>query len=431
MKEIGPDGIYSLLETEYIGADGLPHPISIQGVTITDTKGKKLIWSFVTDISGEIESQKKLKEAISKLHGILDASQQVAIVATDLSGKIEMFNSGAEKLFGYKTEEIVGIHTPDIFNLPLVTHVTKDSVSIDYKRNIKGFEHFKFAPSYPLPLTAEFKLVKKDGSVIPTLISINAIKNEDEVIGILGVVTDISELKSREKEIKSLLDITNEQNERLRNFAHIVSHNLRSHTSAISGILEVIKIENQMMSNNEMFSYVYQSAQNLQKTMNDLTEVIKVNLADDQITEVLIFPILNKNLDSLQPKMNEANLKIINKIDKDLKVKGIVAYIDSVILNMITNAIKYRDSNKNSFLKIYNVTRSKMIDIYFEDNGIGMNLEDYGDKLFGLYNTFHNIEDSRGVGLFITKNQILTMGGKINVESNLGIGTTFIISLPK
>ena len=80
-------------------------------------------------------------------------------------------------------------------------------------------------------------------------------------------------------------------------------------------------------------------------------------------------------------------------------------------------------------MKIYSKVDKKSASLFFEDNGLGIDLEKHGDKLFGMYRTFHQHEDSRGVGLFITKNQIESMGGKTEVESEVNVGTTFKITL--
>jgi PAS domain S-box-containing protein len=431
LENIDNSGIYPFFETEYISKDKKVFPIALHGVTVTDTNGRKLIWSFIRDISDELEAERKLKEAISNLQAILNASQQVAIVATDINGKIAMFNSGAEHLLGYKAEEVVGVQTSEIFNLPDVTKINSQELSIKYKKRFKGYEHFVFNSEYPLPNTFEYKLIKKDGSIVLALLSVNTIEVDNEIVGILGVATDIGELKSREKEIKHLLNITNEQNERLRNFAYIISHNLRSHTGAMSGILELIQTEYPEIAQNELVSLVYKSTINLQNTMKDLTDVIKVNLSYQEKSEILLYNMIQKNIESLKMEIVEAGLNVNNQIKKDLVILGVPAYIDSIILNMITNALKYRSEKRDSYLRIFTSSDDKMITVYFEDNGLGMDLDEYGDKLFDLYKTFHSNDDSRGVGLFITKNQILSMGGRIDVKSKLNIGTTFIVSLPK
>lgn len=100
------------------------------------------------------------------------------------------------------------------------------------------------------------------------------------------------------------------------------------------------------------------------------------------------------------------------------------------MLNLITNAIKYKTNGRNSFLNISGSYTNKLIRIQFEDNGQGIDLKKHGDKLFGMYKTFHENKEARGVGLFISKNQIETMGGKIEVESTVGVGTKFTVFLP-
>ena len=149
------------------------------------------------------------------------------------------------------------------------------------------------------------------------------------------------------------------------------------------------------------------------------------------MTQVCIHDVIQKNIDSLSIQIKQAQLKIINNVDKNLSVKAVPAYLDSIALNMITNAIKYRSQERSSYLEINAIVDKSMIFIYFEDNGIGIDLKRHGDQLFGMYKTFHDHNDARGIGLFISKNQINSMRGKIAVESEVNVGTTFKIAIPK
>jgi signal transduction histidine kinase len=98
---------------------------------------------------------------------------------------------------------------------------------------------------------------------------------------------------------------------------------------------------------------------------------------------------------------------------------------------MITNAIKYRTAGQNAQLTIRQLPQDDHnLLISFADNGQGIDLEKHGDKIFGMYKTFHKHEDARGVGLYITKNQVESMGGKIWVESTPQVGSTFYIMMP-
>ncbi|GHC58983.1 PAS domain S-box protein [Ulvibacter litoralis] len=433
IQQMESKGSYDLFEKEYIRKDGSRYPIALQGVVIKDSNGKKLIWSFVRDISQEKEAERKLQHAISSLQAILEASKQVSVIAIDTKGTITLFNSGAEKLLGYKAEELVGIHNPQLIHHR--EEVEKQSIELfeKYKTEVKGFEAFVYEAKIGKPTTKEWTYIRKDGTTFPVLLSINTILNQDDIVGYLGVATDISELKEVEKEIKSLLDITNEQNGRLRNFANIVSHNLRSHSGGISGILDLIQMEQPDILKNELFELLILGAENLNQTVNDLTEIIKVNLTQAVVSKVNIHEVIQKNIESLNIQIMKAQFEIINNVDKNLTVKGVPAYFDSIVLNMITNAIKYRSEERASYLKIYAdvETEQSMITLFFKDNGLGIDLKKNGDKLFGMYKTFHRHDDSRGVGLFITKNQIESMDGKIEIDSEVNLGTTFKITLPK
>ena len=431
LNQMKAHGGYQTFEKEYIRKDGSRYPISLQGVVVTDTNGEKLIWSFIRDITEEKAAERKLNEAISNLQGVLDASKQVSIIATDKNGLITLFNSGAEQILGYKAMELIGKYTPEVIHLQEEVEKESAVLSNKYQKQIIGFETFIYEAKIDNPSTKEWTYVNKRGDHIPVLLSVNKIEVDNEIIGYLGVAADISELKKIQGEIKSLLDITEEQNNSLRNFAHIVSHNLRSHSYGISGLLEVFQEDYPDLKKGELFPLLKRSADNLNQTIEDLTEIVKVNLTDMKINDIDLSQFVEKNLNSMTIQIKDAGIEIINECNSCLNVKGIPAYIDSIILNMISNAIKYKSPKRKPILKIYSETNGEKVFLTFQDNGLGIDLEKHGENLFQMYKTFHNHEDARGVGLFITKNQIESMNGKIHVDSKVDEGTAFKIEFHK
>lgn len=429
LQQLEEKGSYERYEKEYIRKDGSRYPVSLHGVVVTDVEGKKLTWSLVRNISQEKEAEQKLKEAILKLQAVLDASKQVAILATDSEGQIILFNSGAEQMLGYKAEELVKKHTPALIHLPEEIENESNALFEKYGKKITGFETFIYEAKVGNPTTKEWSYKSKDGHIIPVLLSINKIADENNITGYLGVATDISKLKKVEKEIRSLLSITEEQNDRLKNFAHIVSHNLRSHSGGISGLIELLQMEYPDLSNNELITLLKSGTENLKQTVEDLTDIVKVNLTVQELQPIRLHGFIEKNVKSLSSQISKAKIKIINEIPDTTQIQGIPAYVDSIILNMITNAIKYKSTDRASFLRIFCKVEDSTISLFFNDNGLGIDLKKHGEKIFGMYKTFHRHNDSRGVGLFITKNQVESMGGKITVESEVNIGTTFIITL--
>lgn len=255
--------------------------------------------------------------------------------------------------------------------------------------------------------------------------------SEGKIGGVLMYTADISELVSKEQEIRSLLSVTNDQNERLRNFAHIVSHNLRSHAGNISMLLDILSKQYPALAEEEMIRLLHQSSENLKETIGHLNEVVAINTGTPEALKALVVDHhVERAIQTVSALAQNRNVKIKNLLATEKQIWGYEAYIDSIVLNMLTNAIKYSDSSKdNAFVSIEAEDKGEYLVLIFRDNGVGMNLSLVGDRLFGMYKTFHDHPDARGVGLFITRNQVEALGGKIDVESTVGKGTTFYVHL--
>ncbi|MCA0426596.1 MAG: hybrid sensor histidine kinase/response regulator [Bacteroidetes bacterium] len=234
------------------------------------------------------------------------------------------------------------------------------------------------------------------------------------------------ELLEAELELTNMLDISRNQNERLKSFAHIVSHNLRSHARNISSLLEYLKEENQALEESEIYRLLKNASSNLLDTITNLSEVAILAAGDKKDFKVVnLGMVIEKALENVSALAKSQGVNLINQVPENIQVLGIPAYTDSIILNLLTNAIKYSDPAKESFVRLSYSNESGLICIHVEDNGLGIDLVKFGKQLFGMYKTFHDHHDSKGFGLFITKNQIEAIGGKIEVESSPGIGTRF------
>lgn len=119
--------------------------------------------------------------------------------------------------------------------------------------------------------------------------------------------------------------------------------------------------------------------------------------------------------------------QVINNVPLDFKVKSVPAYLDSMLTNFITNAVKYKHPDRNPHITLSTLKTGTYSILTIADNGLGIDLKKYGKKLFGMYKTFHEHKDAKGIGLYITKNQIEAMNGKIEASSKLGKGTAFKI----
>lgn len=279
------------------------------------------------------------------------------------------------------------------------------------------------------PFNTEIKMVTANKRVFWAKAIGKPMYNDNkEIVGIRGVFQDISDIKKKEIGLQKSIDIIAAQNSRLFNFAHIVSHNLRSHTSNLSLLVQLIEDINDPKEKEELINEVKTISSNLNTTIEHLNEVVTIQT--------------NNNQERLSVKFKEALKLVINGISHMIsrsesqiradfseleEIQYIPAYLESILLNLITNAIKYKHADRSPvvIIKTYIENGKKYLKI--SDNGRGIDMTLFRDKIFGMYKTFHYNKDAVGIGLFITKNQVESMDGTITIESEVDKGTTFII----
>lgn len=248
----------------------------------------------------------------------------------------------------------------------------------------------------------------------------------------VGANWDITEEKKAEKKLKNLLDITSEQNGSLLNFAHIVSHNLRSHSSNLSMLYGFLSKETDEEEKRNLMQMLGNATDSLTETVLHLNEVVGVKTGNhDQLKEVNLFATLKAVKKNLSLLMQEKEAKCSIAVPKTMSLLCIPAYLDSIFLNLFTNSLKYSSPKRKPKITIKSFQEDDQTKIIFSDNGLGIDMDKHRDKLFGMYKTFHDHKDAKGIGLFITKNQMESMNGKIEVDSSVDVGTTFTLIFNK
>ena len=420
------------MEKRYIGKNNkIIH--AILAVSAVRDANDKIIYlvSQIVDITAQKNSEQKLKETLAHLQSILDASTEVVIMMSDNRGIITSINKGVENLLGYTPDEIINKLPASVFHLTEELQQRSEELTAKFKRPVGIMEAFIAEIEPNKPTTREWTLVRKNGTTFPAQLTLSEVSNNGEIVGYLGVAADISEIKKAEKEIQSLLDVSKSQNERLTNFAHIVSHNLRSHSGNIDMLISLLLDEKPELSNIPITDMLKNASSNLKETIANLTEVAAMNASatSNNLTDINLYDCAVKAINNVYAIANSANVQIINNINPIHQVKGIAAYLDSILLNFVTNSIKYRNPNNTPCnVTLQSTQKNNNIILEIFDNGLGIDLAKHGSKLFGMYKTFHGNKDARGVGLFITKNQIESIGGKIEVESTVGEGSKFKIT---
>ncbi len=249
-----------------------------------------------------------------------------------------------------------------------------------------------------------------------------------EVVGIQGIFQDIDEVKLKEISLETSVKVIESQNSRLFNFAHIVSHNLRSHASNLSLTLDLLKSINNPDEEEELKSSLFDISESLNETINHLNEIVTAQSHSLDERRILSFDhVLQSTVSSISRMIEETQTEIFSDFSEVPEIRYIPSYLESIFLNLITNAIKYRHPDRHPVIDICSFKEEDKTCLMIRDNGLGIDLEKHGDNLFNMYQTFHTGKESVGIGLFITKNQIETLQGSIHVQSAVDEGTTFKI----
>lgn len=248
-------------------------------------------------------------------------------------------------------------------------------------------------------------------------------------VRVIGTHVDISKLKQHEQTIVDKNMVINSHNNRLKNFALIVSHNLRTHAGNFKDLLNLIDQAETTEEKEELSKYLDSVSKGLSETVANLDDIVTANskLAD-QPKMIVVQEYVTNALRNLNTQIKEKDAIILSDIPKDIEIKYNAAYFESILHNLISNAIKYSHPDRvpKIIVSVELISENAMV-LTVEDNGIGIDLDKNGKKLFGMYKTFHRNEDAKGLGLFMTKNQIEDMGDEITVESTLGKGSIFSV----
>ncbi len=391
----------------------------VRGLAKPEEQEDKSVLSpgYITDITEIKEASERNDKLRQQFQSILNAIPNLIFIK-DHSGKYTVVNDAACEFFGLSRDSFIGKTDKEL------------GVPEEEAQQFREADQKVMETQEPI-FIPEIKTVKETGEEYwhqTIKLPYKQIDGEDDAI--LTIVTDITDRKQRESELDNSLEIIGQQNQRLTNFAHIVSHNLRNHAGNISMLLNLYDPEESEEEQEEILGYLNTAAENLNESIEDLNEIVdQQQMSIDQFKEVNLKEYLEKIKEILVSDILSNNVKFEEDVPEDMVFGYNPAYLESILLNLISNAIKYRKPEVAPRIRI--TARETNGSFYLEvsDNGLGIDMQRHGEKLFGMYKTFHGNDNAKGIGLFITKNQIESMGGSINVESEPGEGTTFKIKL--
>lgn len=273
----------------------------------------------------------------------------------------------------------------------------------------------------------------KDGVIKHFLRKFHPVFENDKLKYVIGYGINITELKNAEKEKTKLIAELNHKYNDMMQFNYIVSHNLRGPVASIIGLSDIMnmqKISEEEKTNT--IGHIRNSALKLDELLKDLSILLSSSSTLNKLKESIDVSALIKSITgTIETQIIKSRAVVKTKISEDAKIiSSIKSYFESILYNLISNAIKYRSSKRSPEILITAVKSDENIILTIEDNGIGIDLTKYGQYVFGLYKRFNLETEGKGLGLHMAKTQVETLGGAISIESELDKGTKFTIILP-
>ena len=389
-----------------------------RGFLLKDKKGRahRMIGAIQ-----DITKQKKEEENLKLLETVVTQTKD-AIVITKSDSNSETFpniiyvNNAFCAMTGYKSKKVL--------SKPFNPFNTEELDSHEYEKFIAAIAEKR-------ECQIETLTKKKNKEKYWVRFSMIPIYNSDnELSHWISIQKDVTEERKQEKEKEQLIRELTQNNKDLKQFSYITSHNLRAPLSNLIGLLNLI--EDIPINDSELLEIINgfkKSTHLLNETINDLVKIIvikdKISIQKENVTinEVVehVFSQLKFQIEQSKPilKLNfdEADIIYTNK-----------AYLESILINLLTNSIKYKSETKKLKISITIKKTNNSTILKFKDNGIGIDLKRNSEHIFGLYQRFHDYPDSKGLGLYLVKSQIESLGGTIAIESEVNKGTEFTLT---
>lgn len=370
------------------------------------------------DISQLVEAQKRIRSERNLLGTIIDHLPSLVFLK-DLDSKRTLVNQADIEFQGKKTaSELIGKTDYDLYPKYLADRFKKQDEEIIRTGN-------------PV-LNCEVLVNHPEGKKWFLLSKIPLKSADGEINGLLGIGKEVTDIKEREIELRESIGVIGDQNKRLKEFTYIVSHNIRSHAANLHSLIKLLELSANEAERQEYLSMLENVSSNQLKTLDNLNKIISIQGDTNMDLEYIrVKEIVVNTMEVLQPEILGSSTKIDLHISSKSGLYSNRPYFESIVLNLCSNAIKYRNPETDNKVEIFWIEYENKYILEVKDNGLGFDVERYKDRLFGMNQTFHNHPKARGIGLFLVKNQIEALGGSISVQSEPNIGSVFTVKFQK
>ena len=348
-----------------------------------------------------------------KLSPFFESSIDMLCIA-DFEGYFVEVNPAFINLLGYTQEELYSKKINEF-----IYEEDRDST----QRVREGIQN-----NVPL-INFQNRYVHKSGRLV--WLSWSAVPKENERL-VYAIAKDVThEISLRNERIKELAKLKN-NNEELIRLNYTTSHDLRAPINNLLSLFDLLDhdtIKDERTS--ELLSYMKLSAEVVKNSLENYVDLVRnIGQTTDNLKEVYFENILSRITTTISSLLTRSKTMIKNDFGSCKSVYFNEAYMESIFLNLITNSVKYARPGVPPVIHIHTEQKDNHTALVFADEGLGFDMEKYGDKIFGLNERFSTLEEGKGVGLYLVQNQIKSLGGSIRVQSETNKGATFHITFP-
>lgn len=386
----------------------------------------ELLQAFILSKANESELSRQvaertlqLQQSNSQLEAILAAASDFSIIATAPDGIITYFSFGAEKLLGYRAEELINKETPALLHVAEEVEQRALQLTRELQQPVTGFQAFVVVAEQQGSESREWHYVRKDGQKVLVQLTVTPIIDANNTIsGYLGIAKDISERK---------------RNEKLKNeFISTVSHELRTPLTSVYGSLRIVnsgvlaELPPKVL---KLLQVAEANSQRLTVLINDLLDMekllagkVQLNLQQQPLT-----PLVQEALQSIQGYADQFQVKLT----ADLATTAIYANVDAarviqILHNLMSNTIKFSTEGSTVVVRLYQLPEQVKIEVI--DQGLGIP-DDFKSRIFERFSQSDAASNRQhggtGLGLAISKELAIKMGADIGFNSTQGSGSTF------
>lgn len=343
----------------------------------------------------------------------------MALVST--TGRFLQVNKSLCTMLGYTAEELLALTFQEI------THPEDLKEDLQYLNRIltRELETYCMRKRYR----------SKSGSIVWAKLTVSMAWKEDQPQFFISQIEDITHEKTLQDDLTKQNITLNAAVETLQfkirqldEINNIIGHNFRGAIANINLLTNLYHDESRIFEHDEIINMIEQCSTSMLQSLNTIAELSAPISGAGAALETCSFATTFERVQlQLKGIISDLGAKIVVQWDVP-EIRYSQAYLESILLNLLSNALKYARRDTPPIILISTYRQSGKTVLSVKDNGMGIDLEQYGDRLFRLHQTFHDGFDSKGIGLFLVRSQVESLGGSITVSSEVDQGTQFLIT---